>query len=276
LRTTRLAATVAVAISLLAVSLCGGGVAWAWSVPDSLIDSSKWCGHSLTRDWACGRQGSAFAGTVPLHFPAATRIAPGTQVSTEENASARVSLRNQARCTIGGGETSSEVITRPRDGILLRQQLGDSACATPQHPVWIELCAGGGGDCIPRLRVEGTALARVFSPEVTASLTETIYRRTRIVSCSGQIRLRAGEQVVAGGARGRNRYVLEVIETSSRTESQGTTVTTETADGTTITATSGAGSASSSAISIIEIGELPGRGPCTASFVSEGERTVEG
>jgi hypothetical protein len=168
------------------------------------------------------------------------------------------------------------VITRPRDGILLRQQLGDSACTTPHHPVSIELCAGGGAECIARLRVEGTALARVFSPEVTASMTETVYRRMRIVSCSGQIRLRAGGQVAAGGARGRNRYVLEVVETSSRTESEATTVTTEMPDGTTITTTSGAGSASSSAISIIEIGELPGRGPCNASIVSEGERTVEG
>jgi hypothetical protein len=265
-----------VVISVLAAGLFGCAVSWAWPGSGNAIDSSEWCGHSLTSDWACGRQGSALAGTVPLRPRGAKRIDPDTEVWTEAWASARVSLRNQARCTIGGGETSSEAITRPRSGILLRQQQGDSACTAPHRPVSIELCAGGDGECIALLRAEGTALARVFSPEVTASLTESVYRRMRIVSCSGHISVRAGGQAAAGGALGRNRYVIEVIETSSRTEGQTTTTTTETSDGTKVTATSGTGGAASSSITVIEIGELPGRGPCAASFVSQGERSVEG
>jgi hypothetical protein len=196
-------------------------------------------------------------------------------VWADQGAEARVSLRNQARCTIGGGETASEVIARPRSGILLRQSQGDSVCNTPHRPLAIELCAED--NCIGLLRAEGTAVTSVLAPEVTASATETSYRRIRIVSCSGYISVKAGGGSASGGARGRNRYVIEVIETTSRSESEGGTATVETTEGgaTTVTATGGSSAASSSYIEVIEIGELPGRGPCAAPSVREGERWIE-
>lgn len=259
---------VAVAVSLVTAGLFGCVVSQAWPGPDGATDSGDWCGGSLGSDWVCGKQGSARAGSASLRSGGVRRIRPNTVVWAERGSAARVSLRNQARCTIGGGESASEVISRPRIGILLRQRLGDSACTTPQRQIAIELCAVD--DCIALLRAEGTALASILSPEATASLTESFYRRIRIVSCSGYVSVSAGGQVAAGGARGRNRFVIEVVESSSRTEDE---TTTETPDGGTTTESV---SSASSSVTVKEIGELPGRGPCAASFVREGERSVEG
>lgn len=256
--------------TLFAVGFLDCAVSQAWPGPYSSTDSTHWCGGAPSSDWACARWGYALAGTSPLRANGARRIDSGTAVWAEQGSSARVSLRNQARCTIGGGATSSEVITRPRLGILLRQRQGDSACTTPRHPVSIELCAGD--DCTALLEAEGTALASILPPEATVSATESFYRRTRIVSCSGYVRVSAGGKAAAGGAARHNRFVIEIIESSSKTEGSTTTVTTE--DGVTIRAEGGTSSASS--VSVVEIGELPGRGPCAASFVRQGERSVEG
>lgn len=251
-------------------------VAQAWPSPDGAIDSEDWCGPSPTKDWACARVGASSADATALPSRGFRRLHPYSAVWAAQGGEARVSLRNQARCTIGGGRSASEVIARPRSGILLRQRQGDSVCSTPHRRLPIELCAED--DCIGLLRAEGTAVTSVFAPEVTASFTETSYRRIRIVSCSGSISVDAGGQNASGGARGRNRYVIEVVETTTRSESQGGTATVESTNGgatTIVTAEGGSAAGGSSAIEVIEIGELSGRGPCAASSVREGERWVE-
>jgi hypothetical protein len=223
-----------------------------------------WCGKSVKRDWVCRWHGSTVVNGSPLRRWKPRRLQRKRAiVSTGQRSSARLALRGQARCTVGD-RAPSEVVTRPGGNVLLRQLRGESLCSTRRR-AGFELCGKRG--CDTDLEIEGTAFALELPEEATSSQTESFHRRIRIVSCSGFISVRTAGQFASGGAKGRNRFVIEIDEYSYRTEDE-VRVETPTEIRVEAQATAGEG------VEVIEIGELPGRGPCKARFVREQERSI--
>jgi hypothetical protein len=235
-----------------------------------------WCGNSSSTDWACARHGVSWLGSVALSTRRPQRMwRHDLIVATAEGGSARVSLRNEAQCTVGTGRLASKAVARPESGVLLRQLSGDTSCATPTHTD-LELCTKSG--CNVQLETEGVMLSSIFSEEATASdytHEEVVHHRLRIVSCSGFVSVQSPGGSASGRATPPNRYVIEIDDYSWSRESETTTetTTTESADGTiekTVT-TQGEASAGSGS-EIVQSVEVPGRGPCRAKYVREEER----
>lgn len=227
---------------------------------------SGWCGSSVLADWVCRWHGSAYLGDDVLSSWKPRQLQGSTTVATATASSARLSLRNQARCTVGAGDRSSEVVTRPSAGVLLRQLSGASICGTP-HRVKAELCTLTG--CHTQLRTQGVVLARVLPEEAIISTTERLHHRIVIVSCSGFISVSAGGQFVSGSTQPGNRFVVEVDESTFFTTDE---TRTETPTEVSVEAHSEAGQE----VKVVEIGELPGRGPCKVKVVQEEERELGG
>jgi hypothetical protein len=195
------------------------------------------------------------------------RLQGSATISTAEGGSARVSLDNEAHCTVGTGKAASKVVTRPEEGVLLRQSTGDTSCGTPRRS-GIRLCSATG--CNIQLESEGVVLSSLLSEEAVASdyVKERVtHHRVRIVSCSGFVSVESPGGFASGGASGANRYVIEIDDYTFDRESE---TTTESPEGVKVEANdeSGAGS------KIVQSAELPGRGPCKASFVREEERDL--
>jgi len=238
-----------------------------------------WCGDSSAEDWACARHGVSWLGNATLSTQRPRRISrPGLIVATADGGSARVSLRREARCTVGIGKVASRAVARPESGVLLRQLSGDTSCATPTS-AGMELCTESG--CNVQLETEGVMLSSIFSEEATASdytHEEVVHHRLRIVSCSGFISVQSSGGSASGGATPPNRYVIEIDDYSWSRESETTTetATTESADGTVEkTVTTSAEASAGSGSEIVQSVEVPGRGPCKAKYVREEERNLK-
>jgi hypothetical protein len=188
-----------------------------------------------------------------------------------------VSLGNEARCTVGVGKAASKVVTRPGDGLLLRQISGDTSCGTP-HRAPVRLCTATG--CNIQLETEGVVIASLFSEEATASdytHEEVTHHRVRVVSCSGFISVSSPGGSASGGAIGPNRYVIEIDDYSFVRETETTTETqTETPTGTATTVTVSADAEAGAGSKVVQSAELPGRGECRAKYVREEERQLRG
>lgn len=226
---------------------------------------SDWCGWSIKADWACKWRGSTYLNNDPLLTWKPRQLHESTTVSTTRGGSTRVALRHQARCSVGTGDRESEIVTRPSPDVLLRQLRGNSICGTP-HRVKIELCTLLG--CHTQLRSQGVAIAQVMPEEATMSTTERFHHRIVIVSCSGFISVSADGQFASGGANTSSRFVIEVDESSFFLEDE---TRTETPTEVRVEANSEAGQE----VKVVEIGELPGRGPCKARVVQEEERELQ-
>jgi hypothetical protein len=226
-----------------------------------------WCGTSTASDWACGLRGASWAGRDPLAIRTPRRLHRSTIVSTATGGSARVELGAEARCTVGTRKAASTVVTRPEDGVLLRQSSGDTSCGTPRRS-GITLCTATG--CNVQLETEGVMLSSLLSEEATAFdyVHEAVtHHRVRIVSCAGFVSVTSPGGFASGGASGANRYVIEIDDYTYTRESE---TTTESPTGVTVKAEAEAGAGSK----IVQSAELPGRGPCKAKFVREEERRL--
>jgi hypothetical protein len=266
------------AVLFLGLLLFSGSATWAFPTGHlGAASTNGWCGYSSTSDWACRGVGSSSTDEEPLGS-LARRLSPRTTISTAAGSSARLTLKRQARCTIGG-PSPSEAITRPGEEVVLRQKSGQSTCSADHGTVPIHLCIETECQRVATVTADGTVLGRILPTTDTAiaSTSEVVRHRIRIVSCSGLVTVGAGTQLASGEPRAHNRFVFEVVETLERTEGEQSEETmTETAEGGTTTTESSAeaGATSSSTLTIVEIGELNGRGPCTAPAIREGERSV--
>jgi len=249
--------SMAAVLSLIAMSGSAAAASRPWT-------NSGWCGSSVEADWVCRWHGSTYLGNSPLSTWKALELQGSTTVATPAASTARLSLADQAHCTVGTGKRSSEVVTRPSVSVLLRQLSGASICATPRR-VKTELCTRTG--CHTQLRAQGVVVARVLPEEATVSTTEAFHRRIVIVSCSGFISVSAGGQFASGRTQPGNRFVVEVDESSFFTTDE---TRTETPTEVRVEAHSEAGEE----VKVVEIGELPGRGPCKAKVVEEEEREL--
>lgn len=255
--------TRAIVIAILAVGLLLGSTATS-DARSRTNTNSRWCGWSTRSDWLCKWRGAAFLGGEPLSDWQPHELRGSTTVSTPSGSSARVALRRQARCAVGANDRESKIVTRPSAHILIQQQSGNSICGTP-HRANIELCTLAG--CHTKLRAQGAVISSVLPEEATTSTTESIHRRIVVVSCSGFISVSAGGQFASGGAGPGSRFVIEIDEYTYFTEDESRT---ETPTEIRAEAKSEAGQE----VKVVEIGELPGRGPCRGRLVHEEERHV--
>jgi hypothetical protein len=186
-----------------------------------------------------------------------------------------VTLGTEARCTVGIGKAASKAVTRPEEGLLLRQVSGDTSCGTP-HRSSLRLCTVTG--CNVQLETEGVMLSTLFSEEATASdyaHEEVTHHRVRIVSCSGFISVTSPGGSASGGATGPNRFVIEIDDYTYVREAETTTETqTETPTGTTTTVTIAADAEAGAGSKVVQSVELPGRGACRAKYIREEERQL--
>lgn len=261
--------TARIGLGTVAVVLCGLlGPATVAVAKAPHRAEEVWCGTSAASDWACGWRGASWAGRDALSIRTPRRLHRSTVVATAAGGSARVALGAEARCTVGTGKAASKVVTRPEEGVLLRQSSGDTSCGTP-HRSGIKLCTATG--CNVQLETEGVMLSSLFSEDATASdyvHEEVVHHRVRIVSCAGFVSVTSPGGFASGGATGANRYVIEIDDYTYTRESE---TTTETPTEVTVRAEAGAGAGSK----IVQSAELPGRGPCKAKFVREEERRLQ-
>jgi hypothetical protein len=237
--------------------------------------SQRWCGNTA-RDWVCRWQGAVYTAAPSekgrlLPRRRARRVHPGTRIATAPNGLARLTFRDEANCTVGGGgEERSEVVARWEPDVLLRQISGDYACSSSAAKPPVEsFCDQDGSKCAMRLRSRGTYLARLAGPpEATAWFTESVLRHAQLVVCSGFVRVEISSEFgggeAFGSASGNSRFVITVTERVERTEDETVTPT----GSSTI-------SSNSSSIDIDVVGTVPGRGKCESSFVQTQERFVE-
>lgn len=270
-----------VPVAALAIVLLGGAAdaPLAQAFGNGPFDrASSWCGRSVARDWACREKGSAYAGSGPdalrpLPRRGARPVFEGERVATAAGASARLSFRDEAHCTLGGGtELPSEAVTRWGEDVLMLQLSGDSVCSSPKAGDRVEtFCNPTGTACPVRIRGRGTVLTRVVAPEAIVSLTESFRRFARITICSGFFRVwivgESGqtESEAAGGSSGNGRFVITVEESLERTKDE-----TVTPNG------SSSSSSESSSASVEVVGSVPGRGRCAEAFVREQEESTSG
>jgi hypothetical protein len=240
----------------------------AW--PGKFFDASPaWCGSSGASDWVCRWRGHTYIDDELLPKRQARLLPAGpARVYTPLSSLARLTFRNQARCTIGGGNLPSEVITRWED-TLLKQISGDASCTNLKTGQPIEtLCDDRREQCSGEVRARGTFISHVVPPpEATASLTEAFYRKVRIVVCAGSVRARVENDSSfsegGGSATGGNRFVITMEETRNVTSDE-----TVTEAGTAVV------NSKSSSVKVNVIGTMPGPGPCASSFVEEQEHTI--
>jgi hypothetical protein len=234
-----------------------------------------WCGNP-NKDWVCRWRGRAYAAAaleqgqlLPRRRP--RRVDPGTRIATAPDGLARITFRDEANCTVGGGsEEGSEVVARWEPDVMLRQISGDFACSSAASKAPVEsFCNQDGNDCAMRLQARGTFLTQLGAPSgATASLTERLHRHAQLVVCSGFVRVtvdgETGGGEAFGASSGRSRFVITLTERAERTEDE------------TVTPTGSSSiSSNSSSIEIDVVGTVPGRGRCASSFVQTQERFVE-
>ncbi len=275
-RSARTIPVLAVTLLLGLVTPVAGATAKA---PNRLAEG--WCGTSTASDWLCRWRGGASLNAVPLSSRVPLQLGRNSRVAAGAGSAARIALRGQAQCTVGTGKRTSEVVTRPGPGVLLRQLSGDTSCGTSRRS-GIELCTALG--CNTELEAEGVMIASIL-PEETATASavtseETTHHRVRIVSCSGFVSVITPNGSASGGATGANRYVVEVDEYTSTTTTTSSSASggtgesrVETPTGVIVVIAEGgsASTSTSSGTSIVQNAELPGRGPCRAKYVSEEE-----
>jgi hypothetical protein len=189
----------------------------------------------------------------------------GTRLTTGPNAVARLLFRGRARCSLGGNGQAGDYFAHSDEETLFNQYLGYSSCSSltgRTHNEASILCSPE-ERCPATLRWNGTFFTKSERPEATSSLVDTYVRRSRIVVCSGHIRVRAEDEnsfaETAGRTNGENRWVIVVEETR-------TTTYEETPTGTVT------GSSQSVSISLSE--RERGRGDCASSSIEEQEHIV--
>jgi len=222
----------------------------------------RWCGYDNAADWVCRSKGAVFQNDELLPKRARRKAAPGTKITTGPNSSARLTLQDQANCTIGG-LSSTEIYTRiGNEDALFTQKTGSSSCTMPKTGQPLRILCGPGEPCPVELRAQGTVLIKVLAPAraSTTQVSETIRRRARIVLCAGFLRVKveteSGFSESAGGASGRSRYVVLIDLTIVRTEEENGNVDVD----------------ESASVSVV--GAPPGPGGCNGSEVREEQETV--
>lgn len=269
-RSTRFRVTLSLPALLLIVSAFGAST--ARSAP-----RNGWCGPSERADWACGWEGTSVLtppeGTersLPLRNP--LPLPERSRVTTAPSGSARLTLRSEAHCTVGGtGARPSQVDVRWEPDVLMRQISGDSSCtvAGRQAPV-TTFCDASEVRCPVRIRAEGTYLLRGPGPlsDAFASTTgtEEFARHARLVICDGvaRVKVRGEDEEAFGSANGHERFVIAIGEARAWAKAE-VVLPTE----------SGVAEADASVISLSVIGALRGPGPCEAPVVQEQKRSVE-
>lgn len=249
----------------------------ALSFPGALTGHPRaWCGKSYSSDWVCRQQGDAYSGRSAETLLLLPRLrpyllSPGAHVATAPGGLARIALRRQGHCIVGGSDSVfSEVLVRGEPGSVLQHIQGESVCSihSPRAPVET-LCDGPSGTCSAEISGRATFFLNLGAPtEAVASLTEHYERHARIVVCSGYVRVSAGDESgrseAAASVSGNERFVITIDEVRENTEDE--VVTPEA----TVKA-----SAHASSVTLGVVGTIPGRGRCAASFVEQEERSVE-
>ena len=221
----------------------------------------RWCGNDTVADWVCHSKGAVFQNDKQLPKRARRKAAPSTKVTTGPNSLARLTLQNQANCTVGG-LNSTEIYTRVgTDNALFTQRTGSSSCTVPSTGQPVRILCGPGEPCPVELRAQGTLLIKVLAPARASAtqVSETTHRRARIVLCAGFLRVRVetanGYSESAGGASGRSRFVVLIDLEIVKTEEEGTVNVDESA-------------------SVSVVGTPAGTRGCDGSEVREEQETV--
>jgi hypothetical protein len=249
----------------LGAALCAATEGQAFS------GSSHWCGYDQVNDWVCRFKGAVFKNDELLPKQGRRKAESGSKITTGPNSLARLALKNEAHCVIGGANPS-ELLTRTGlNGALLTQKAGSSSCTMPKTGQPLRIMCGLGERCPVELRIKGTVLIAVSVPSTasasTTEVTETFHQRGRIVLCTGSLRVRAetetGFSEAAGSASGRSRFIVIVELTITKHEENGSVSKDE-------------------SVSVNVAGQPAGAGGCNASTVQEEresvreERTTEG
>jgi len=252
----------------LALCLAQPAASPGWSI-GSFDPDVKWCGSSGAGDSVCRWLGHTYIDGQLLPKRRPRPLAPLTKVFTPLNSLSRLTMRNQARCTVGGGDRPSEVVSR-WEGSLLRQISGDASCTSLTTGLPLETLCDPTEHCSGEIRARGTFLVNVLPPaDASASLTESFRRRAKIVICAGAVRVRVGNDSTfseaSASVTGGNRFVIFIEEVRSLTRDEA------------ITETETSISSSTNESTDLEVwGTMPGPGPCDSSFVEEQEHTVTG
>lgn len=209
------------------VSLLATGEAWDAHASRSELrhTAGSWCG-SRSADWICRWNGVVLAEEQMLPRRRARRIpTQGTKLNTGPTALARLTFENRARCTLGGNGQPGEFFARRDQEVLFRQVLGFSSCTSLRgQRNEVSLLCSAEERCPGTLKSTGTFVTKSTAPQATASATETLVRHTRIVACTGFIRVRvedeSGVSEAAGEATGVNRFIVTIEETVRRTDDE--------------------------------------------------------
>lgn len=186
-------------------------------------------------------------------------MAPGSSVTTAPRSLARLTFKNQARCTLGG-LALSRIFVRAEESSLFTQEQGYSSCTSLHGGQPINVLCKPDEPCGAEVRARGTYLVKIPPPAATISATEIVRRVARVVVCSGFVRVRierdGSYSESTGRSSGINRYVLLIEETFRNTDHDNLNEREITLD-------------------TSVVGNQPGPGDCADPAVEEQQETVE-